>query len=222
MRDLAAKLTDLGFLKGVVAECIVSTYNLNGEPNAAPMGVIMDDEQHLVINLFNSSTTCTNIKARKCAVVNLTSDIEVFYKTAFKEANPDGKVPQEWFENAHAVNAPKLRFADATIDISVKDMASINREKTRALCNVKLVQASQKFPQVHCRAMDATLEAIINATRVKAFVNDEKKQKQVGKLLEMIENYNDIVNRVAPNSVYSSVMADLKERIGSWRSKTEN
>ena len=69
--------------------------------------------------------------------------------------------------------------------------------------------------------MDATLEAIIHATRVKAFVNDEKKQKQVSKLLEMIDNCDDVVNRVAPNSSYSLVMADLMKRIDSWRSKNE-
>ena len=216
---MAAKLTDLGFLKDVIAECIVSTYNRDEKPDAAPMGVIMEDEHHLIVNLYNSSTTCSNIKANRCAVVNLTSNIEVFYKTAFKEANPDGKLPQEWFEKAKAVNAPKLRFADATIDVSVNDITPIDTEKTRAVCNVEIVQATQKFPQVHCRAMDATLEAIIHATRVKVFLNDERKQKQVSKLLEQIDNCDDIVNRVAPNSVYSLVMADLIKRIDPWRSK---
>ena len=70
--------------------------------------------------------------------------------------------------------------------------------------------------------MFATLEAIIHATRVKAFLNDEEEQKQVSKLLELIDNCNCVVNRVAPNSAYSSVMADLMKRIDSWRSKTEN
>ena len=219
---MAAKLTDLGFLKGMIAECIVSTYNMDGKPNAAPMGVIMEDEQHLVINLFNLSTTCNNIKTNGCSVVNLTSNIEVFYKTAFKEANPDGKLPPEWFEQAKAVNAPKLRLADATIDVSVSDITPIDTEKTRAVCTIKLVQATKKFPQVHCRAMDATLEAIIHATRVKAFVNDKGEQKRVSKLLELIDNCNCTVNRVAPNSDYSIVMADLIKRIDSWRSKTED
>ena len=34
-----AKLTDLGFSKGMIFETIVSTYNPDGTPNAAPMGV---------------------------------------------------------------------------------------------------------------------------------------------------------------------------------------
>ena len=216
---LTAKLTDLGFSKGIIAETIVSTYNIDGKPNAAPMGAIMEDEQKIIINLFNSSSTYRNLQANRCAVINLTSNIEVFYKTAFKEANPDGKLPTEWFEKAETVNAPKLRLADATIDVSVIDMAPIGTEKTKAFCKVKQVNATKKYPQVYCRAMSATVEAIIHATRVKAFINDEKQQKHVSKLLEMIENCNDVVNRVASNSPYSAIMTDLTKRINSWRKK---
>ena len=67
--------------------------------------------------------------------------------------------------------------------------------------------------------MAMTLEAIIHATRVKAFVNDEKQQKNVNALLELIENNNNVVNRVAPNSIYAAIMADLTKRIDSWRNK---
>ena len=147
-----ARLSDLGFLKNVIVETIVSTYNTDGGPNAAPMGVTMTDERHLAIDLFNSSTTCTNIKSNRCAVVNLTGNIEVFYRTAFKEANPDGVLPQEWFEKAKAVEAPKLRLAEATIDVSVTDLVALGEEKTRALFTVESVQAAQRYPQVYCRA----------------------------------------------------------------------
>jgi hypothetical protein len=214
-----AKLSDLGFVKNVIAETIVSTYNTRGEPNAAPMGVTMTDEQHLAINLFNSSTTCTNIKSNRCAVVNLTGNIDVFYRTAFKEANPNGVLPQEWFEKAKAVNAPKLRLAEATIDVSVTDLVALGAEKTRAVFIVELAQATQKYPQVYCRAFGATVEAIIHATRVKALVNEEKEQKHVSELLKRITYCNDVVGRVAPNSSYSSVMVDLMKRVNAWEQK---
>lgn len=216
---LTAKLTDLGFSKGIVEETIVTTYDSNGKPNAAPMGAIMSDEMHLIINLFNSSKTYNNIKANGCAVINLTSDIEVFYKTAFKEANPGGKLPQEWFAKARTVNAPRLRLSDASIDVTVNNVTPIGKDRTSVMFNVKLVQAKNRYPQVHCRAMSATLEAIIHATRIKIFINDEKEQKQVSRLLELIGNCNEVVNRVAPTSSYALVMADIIRRISLWRSK---
>jgi hypothetical protein len=214
---LTAKLIDLGFFEGIVAETVVSTYNKNGKPNAAPIGIIMEDG-HLMTKLFNSALTHNSIKTKRCAVINLTSDIEIFYKTAFKETNIGGKLPEEWFEPAKTVNAPKLRLADAAIEVSATSLTPIGTGKTKVNFEVKLIHAPNKYPQVHCRAMSATLEAIIHATRVKLFVNDEKQQALVSKLLEMIANCNDVVDHTAPHSPYSLVMADLKNLIDSWRS----
>jgi hypothetical protein len=214
-----AKLSDLGFLKGIIAETIISTFNEDKTPNAAPMGVLMEDEQHLTIELFNSSTTLNNIVANGCAVVNVTGNIQVFYKTAFKEANPDGKLPMDWFEKSQVVNAPRMIFSDATIDISIDELLAIDTQKTKAMFNIDLICAKPKYPQVHCRAMSQTLEAIIHATRVKALANDQTQQKNVKHFLEMIDDCDKVVNRVAPNSPYTLVMADLIRRVDVWRQR---
>jgi len=216
-----AKLTDLGFLKDTFAETIVSTYNTDGTPNAAPMGIILENQQTLILNIFNTSTTNCNLKTSKCAVINLTNNIEAFYKTTFKEANPNGKLPAEWFDKARTINAPRLQFADASIEVSVINMEPCGVDRTKFVCNVKQTKTPKKYPQVYNRALSATIEAITHATRVKAFINDEKKQKQVSELLEMIENQKNLVNHVAPNSAYSAVMTDLMKRIDSWRNKIE-
>lgn len=214
-----AKLRDLGFLKGAIAETIVSTYNADGSPNAAPMGVSMIDDDHVAVEFFNSSTTFSNVKANRCAVVNLTSNIEVYYKTAFKEANPDGVPPQEWFQRATVVNAPKLALADATFEISIYELEAVKSEKFRALFKVRSLEASQVYPQVYCRAFGATVEAIILATRVKVLVDNEAERERVGELLRRIQLCNGIVDRVAPSSAYSAVMADLKKRTAVWGQK---
>lgn len=214
---LKAKLADLGFSKGVIAETIVTTYDKAGNPNAAPIGVIMKDQQHILINLFNSTLTHNNIQANSCAVINLTNDIEIFYKTAFKEMNPGGKLPLEWFEKAKVVNAPRLLLADATIEVSTNNLISISENKTQAEFNLELVLAKLNYPQVHSRAMSQTLEAILHATRVKALLSNKKEKNRVSKLLEIIANCNETVNRVAPNSKYSLIMSDLMNRIGSWQ-----
>jgi uncharacterized protein len=212
-----AKLIELGFSKVATAETIVSTYDAAGKANAAPMGVVMEDEQQISINLFNSSTTFKNIKENKCAVLNLTDNIEVFYRTTFKEANPNGELPKDWFIKARNVNAPRLSLADTFIEVSIKELFSTETEKTSAVFRIISIQATRKYPQVYCRAMSQTLEAIIHATRVKALANDPAQQKSVKHLLEMIGDCNKVVNRVAPNSSYTLVMTDLMKRVDLWR-----
>jgi hypothetical protein len=220
--DFMAKLSELGFAKGIIVETIVSTLNRNGQANAAPMGAIMENEYRIKIRLFNSSLTFKNLKINRNAVINITSDPEIYYKTAFKEINPHGKLPQEWFEKAEIVNAPRLIMAEATIEASVVDMVPISAEKTEATFDVKLINATEAPPKAHCRALSAIIEAIVHATRVKNLINDKQQQKTVAKLLHVIDDCSDVVNRVAPNTLYSEIMADLTKRIQTWRTQSES
>jgi hypothetical protein len=222
--DFMTKLTDLGFSKGVIVETVFSTYNVDGQANAAPMGAIMENPQRIILRIYTSSSTYKNLQFKRCAVVNVTSDPEVLYRTAFKETNLEGRMPQELFEKAETVDAPRLRTADAHIEVTVADIRSFDAERAKVSCDVKLVKASSVLPKAYCRALFATIEAIIHATRVKTFIvhGDRQKREQALKLLETIRECNDVVNRVAPNSRYSEIMADLNKRLDSWRIKGES
>ncbi len=214
-------LASLGFLKNAIVETIVSTYNANGQPTAAPMGVKTGDMKHIVIRPYTSTLTYKNLQSKRCAVINVTSNPELYYRTAFKEANPEGKIPPEWFEKAETVDAPRLRMADAFVEVSVAYIKSSRAERAEVLCDVKLVKAPSLLPKAYCRATFATIEAIIHATRVKLFLaGDRQKQEQAHRLIELIQHYNAVVNRVAPKSRHSTIMADLTQRINSWKVKS--
>jgi hypothetical protein len=219
-----AKIADLGFSEGVIVETIVSTYGVDGQANAAPMGATMAKPEGICLKIYTSSLTYENLKLKKAGVVNVTSNPELFYPTAFKETNPNGKVPQDWFEKAATVDAPKLLGADAHVEVAVADIRQFDAERVEVLCEVKLVHAASVLPRAYCRALFATVEAVVHATRVEAFIgsSDRGNREQALKLLETIRDCNDVVNRVAPNSRYSEIMADLNQRIDSWRAKGEN
>ena len=219
---MTEKLADLGFSKGIITETIVSTDNAEGQSNAAPMGVTIKNAQHIAIRPYTSTLTYKNLQLKRCAVINVTANAELYYRTAFKETNPEGIIPQEWFEKAVTVDAPKLRIADAHIEVSVADITAFDAERATALCQVRQIQAPKALPKVYCRASSAIIEAVIHATRVQVLVNDRNEQKHVRRLLEMIKNCSDVVNRVAPNSRYSEIMTDLTKRIDLWRAKSES
>jgi hypothetical protein len=216
-------LDDLGFLKDTIGETVVSTYDADGQPNAAPMGVVIESNERLLIRPYISSLTYRNLQAKRCAVVNLTSNPELFYLTAFKEANPDRKLSSELFEKAETVDAPRLRAADSTVEVSVDETRSFDSERVEFLCNVQLVTASKALPKVYCRAQFATIEAIIHATRIKPFLRgDKQEQEHAFRLMELVEICSDVVERTAPNSRYSEIMADLTQRINLWRKESES
>jgi len=96
-------------------------------------------------------------------------------------------------------------------------MSPISPEKTQATCYVKLIEAANAPPKAYSRALSATIEAIVHATRVKVFAKDKQKQEQISELISMINKCTDVVNRTAPNSRYSGIMEDLAKRIDLWR-----
>jgi hypothetical protein len=209
-------LADLGFCQGIICETIICTFNLDGRPNAAPMGVMVIDSQKVSLIVYNSAETLKNLQNTKAATLNLTSDVDFYYKSALKS----DKLPICWFEKSNVINAPKLKTAIATVSVSIENFEPIDTIRTKATCNVECIEALKAYPQVYCRAKPAVLEAIIHATRVKALVNVEAEQAHVVTLYSLIQNCIDIVNRSAPNSHYAELMSDLQKKIDSWRTKT--
>lgn len=207
-------LEDLGFSKGVILETIVSTYDFEEQPTAAPMGVTTMDMQHVIIKPYSSTLTFKNLCLQRSAVINLTSNPELFYRTAFKEVNQEGRVPLEWFGKAEVVNAPKIISADAFIEVSVSDVKFLG-ERAEVLCDVKLVRFSKVLPRAYCRATFATIEAIIHATRVKVFL-DKGEYEEAERLIKLIRHYGSVVDHVAPDSTCSKILADLIQRANLW------
>lgn len=216
-------LKDLGFSQGIIVETIVSTYSAAGEPNAAPMGATMENEKTIAFKPYTTTTTYQNLQTKKCAVVNLTANAELFYITAFKEVVPEGRLPPALFGRAKSVDAPKLLTADSTIEVNVENLSLIENERAEVRCKTKVVQTSKILPKAYCRASSATIEAIVHATRIKEFLKKSReKQDQALELLEKIKVCHDVVKHVAPNSRYSEIMSDLTKRIETWRYQSES
>jgi uncharacterized protein len=217
------KLTDLGFSKDVIVETVISTFDEQGEPNAAPMGVIMKNQHSVLIKVYNSSLTYRSLLSKKSAVVNVTSDVEFFFKSTFKDANPEGRMPRDWFEKAKTIDSPKLSKAEATIEISVEKMTPIDSEKTEAVCNVRLVEAAKILPKAYCRAFSATVEALIHTTRINLFLKgDHKQREEAAKLMQAFASCRDTVGHVAPESRYAEIMAYLGKKVETWRVESES
>jgi hypothetical protein len=213
---LMVTLADLGFCQNTICETILCTFNPDATPNAAPMGTSMQNSQQVTLNIFNSSDTLQNLKKTGSATLNLTGNIDVYYKSAFK----DEPLPVDWFEKSEAVNAPKLKMADATVALEIKGFVTVDAKRTKVIGEVKQVEAAMAYPQAYCRAMPAVLEAIIHATRVRALSGIKQEEQHIVKLINLIQNCNDVVNRSAPDSHYAELMADLQKKIDLWRVKT--
>jgi hypothetical protein len=125
------------------------------------------------------------------------------------------------FSKAETVGAPRLQEAKAFVEVLVVETRPFSNDRAEVLCDVQVVETVKALPKVYCRAQFATIEAIIHATRIKPFLEGTK-QEQAFRLIELVNVCEDVVNRTAPNSSYSRIMADLTQKINSWRKNNES
>ena len=207
--DVKRLLNELGFSINTIVETIVTTTGPNG-PNAAPMGVIRTGDSLVEIRPYKKTRTYLNLKSTGEAVINVSQDVEIFYATAFKEG-----LSSEIFETSTLVSAPRLRGADAFVEVKVVDHRDISADRAAFMCDVMLVEVRRMMPRVFNRGTFATIEAMINATRIKPFL-EQGRVDDVKRILETIDYLYNVVERVCPKkSPHVDVMNKLMEKVKS-------
>jgi len=209
-------LSTLGMKKRQIYETIVSTYDPNLKPTAAPMGMTLLGSESFLIRPFRATTTYRNLLAARCGVVNITSSPEMFYRTTFKHEGPRLKMPSRWFEHGKVVMAPRIRSAEAHVEFTVRRLEDENECRARFTCKVQMIEARRMFPQAYSRARFALIECIIHATRIEPYLADGR-AAEAERLTHLVEYYNDLTNRVAPGSKDARTVADIIGRIERWK-----
>lgn len=153
----------------MIIESLVITWARDGTPNLAPLGPMFPsdwDEQDqtpesIILRPFEGSTTLANLRATRNAVVQFSSDAELFAKTAI------GKLSQSEFDALTCEWGPGLRRLARCQRVFHVESASIEgtgpRFETR--CRV-LADESFDRPIGNCRGFAAVIEAAVMATRL--------------------------------------------------------
>lgn len=162
------KISDLGFKKGCIAECIVTTYNEDGSPNAAPMGVRASSEKELIMKIHVESDTCSNLLRSKGCVINVVFDPYLFLKTALVGRAKGGREPEvrkNEIKKAKSVDAPFLRVAHAFIEAKLKKDRYKKSRFCTARCEVSKVVVNKRYPVAVNRGLSAAVELAIALSR---------------------------------------------------------
>ena len=198
----------LGFQEGQVYETIVTTLNVDGSVNAAPMGVVRTGRVEVEVRPYRSSSTYGNLSSHPEACVNVTDDPSIFLVTAFK-----GEV-LEGFEGP-SMDGIRLKEADAHIFISVRDRDD-SRERGCFTCVVDSVELGDAGPRLFSRGRAQAIEAVIHATRIEYLFRAGKAQEGEA-LVRRFAVCKDVVGRVStPDSAEGLVIAELERLIRAW------
>jgi hypothetical protein len=206
-------LTNIGFSDGCISESILTTWKPDGSINAAPMGIIRVDSDHLKVKPYKSSQTFLNLIKRPEACVNTTNNPELFLVTAFKQEN------LRTF--SHPKFCPDLSIEQADSAIFLKKMESINisNERSSFVGEVSSIKILNNFPEVVNRGKAQALEAIIYATKIEYFL-ENKKMIEAKTQIYKFKECREIMRRVSSvGSSEARVFEALEKMIEQWRAK---
>ncbi len=141
---------------GRILEGIVTTQNLDGSVNIAPMGPLVDDSFNiLILRPFNTSTTFENLLRTRRGVLHITDNVELFAEAAL------GLVREPRFlREKPLVLADACRWFAFEIE-SVDD----SQERTHMVARTTARGTLREFFGFN-RAQHAVIEAAILATRL--------------------------------------------------------
>jgi hypothetical protein len=208
--DESGTLENLGFTRGGIVETILVTLNRDGSMNAAPMGVRLAGDL-FELKPFKTSTTYGNLRRGGHATVNTTQDPRLFLATAFKEEVEDQPSVDEGMA---------LSGSDSTIHVEVQGEKRTQGDQGLFTAKPVKVSVRRQHPTVFSRGRAGAIEAVIHATRVKAFMGSGK-DAEVEELVKWIDGCAATVRRVSPvGSPECTVVDALYEMMKSWGVQT--
>lgn len=151
----------------MILEGIVTSLDDTDRLNVAPMGPIVEPAiQSLHLRPFNTSTTCRNLKERRCGVFHVTDDVLFLARAAIGELDDPG----ETFA-AEYVDGVVLASACRWYEFRVEEIDD-SRERNGIRAPVVHTGRLRDFFGFN-RAKHAVLEAAILATRVHLLPADD-------------------------------------------------
>ena len=189
----ADNLESLNMFKGQLYETIVTTQSNENVKNAAPIGVICKDSNHVVIHLDNCVHTHLNIMENGELIVNITKDPLIFtYSTL-------GELDEEYFDefNAFPMIKDSLGFFKAHVVKTIEK----KRENDYNDGNNEIVPLN--------RAMNAVIESLVYYCRF-----DHKYKDKQDMIWTHMKELNRVCQKVGNEKEKKSmklIMEKLKE-----------
>ncbi len=212
----AKNLYSLNMKNGCLYETIITTQNLKGEYNAAPMGVVCKNQDEVVLYLYEGTKTLNNIQNTSTFAVNITQDPLIFTETILGDVSPD------LFEDYKSF--PVLKNVDGFFlvkNIAKKDVVRKDHLGESHLfiitAQVQEIVKNREYVIPLNRGIYAVIESLVHYTRID-MVDDEKQFIYWRRIKEM----NRVAQKVGSSDDKKSmqrIIGAIKEKVGDLDEK---
>lgn len=165
----------MGFLPGRIMEAIVTTYNEDGSPNAAPIGIYPLSNDKIQMDIHAPTDTRSNLLRTGACVVNIVFDPFLFIKCAILgsgKGEAENEISGDEILPAGNVDAPFLKDVNAYIELEmqtheekIKEDMHGEMEFSQIVCTVKKITVSKEYPIAINRGLFAAIEVAVAKSR---------------------------------------------------------
>ncbi|MFQ5887318.1 MAG: DUF447 domain-containing protein [Candidatus Hydrothermarchaeales archaeon] len=201
------EMEKLGFKEGAISECIVTTFNEDHSPNAAPIGVVLKDGK-AIMKLHTFSDTYRNLIKSNCCVLNIVFDPFLFLKTAIVgqgKGKDELEIETKQVAEATHIEAPYISDADAYIELKLRsheerEMHDRHGKAKVSIvrCEIESINVIKEYPLAINRGLFAAIELAILLSR------GEKKGAR---------RYLQIMKKTLDNEEYNKIEKLLEGRL---------
>lgn len=194
-------------LDGIVYESVVTTYDDDGTPHSASMGVrffTSGSEDLITLRPHVSSRTYHNVLLRKCGVVNVVDPLMIV------ECALDLNVLDRVYLRAESVDAPRLRDSYVWVEFAVLSF-SRDGEWGDVRCKVTFVGQNERRVQPFSRAAAALVEAAVAASRLEVYLSRGDHENFM-RLAETMSNSINLAMRLGRGTVIEHLAAEVARR----------
>lgn len=165
-------LTKIGMFKGQQYETIITTENMDGSLNAAPIGILCRGNNKVMCRIFKGSHTLENIISQKAFIANITQNPELFTWSLL-----DNLEANDFNENKSIKGVDCYFKCEVT---SIKDaVKQSDPVKKKGEANVIKADVTEliinKPTKAYNRSFSYVIECLANFSRID--VVDDKKRK---------------------------------------------
>lgn len=205
-------LRNIQLEQDVIYETIVTTYNEKLKPNAAPMGIFLNSENHIIIQPYFQSDTFENLNKNGACMINFTYDPKLFtLSTLFQE-----ELSKEEFIEIQDFNAPILKKCQNNfIALEVLEKR-IDKKSFKAYfkCEIVKVNLEKDVIQPFTRAFSLLIEILIHSSRIINFSKEIGKEEEIADLRKLINKHTEIIRRVTQkDSIYNLLLDKIMRKI---------
>lgn len=162
-------------MPGRIMEAIVTTYNTDKSPNAAPIGIYPVSKDEVKMDIHAPTDTRSNLLRTGACVVNVVFDPLLFLRCAILgsgKGEAENEIAGDETIPAENVDAPVLKEANAWIELAMQTHEEKTRrdargemEFSRVVCRVVNTTINKKYPIAVNRGLFAAIEVAVARSR---------------------------------------------------------